>query len=229
MILLGTIVNAAAILIGGLAGLLVKGGLPERFAQTVMQGVALCVLLIGVSGALEGMPHLMAVILYMVLGALIGEGLKIEEGLERFGKRVEEKFSKGDSQFTKGFVTSSLLFCVGAMAIMGSFESGLKGSHDILYSKSILDGIAALIFASTLGVGVLFSAASVLIYQGAITLLSGALSSVLTDLVIVQMSAVGGLLIMALGLNMLLSSKLKVGNLLPAIFLPILANALHLI
>lgn len=229
MILLGTIVNAAAILMGGLVGLFVKGGLPERFAQTVMQGVALCVLLIGVSGALEGMPHLMAVILYMVLGALLGEGLKIEEGLERFGKRVEEKFSKGDSQFTKGFVTSSLLFCVGAMAIMGSFESGLKGAHDILYSKSILDGIAALIFASTLGVGVLFSAASVLIYQGLLTLLSGALSAVLTEVVIVQMSAVGGLLIMALGLNMLLSSKLKVGNLLPAIFLPILANALHLI
>lgn len=229
MILLGTIVNAAAILLGGLGGLLLKGGLPERFAQTVMQGVALCVLLIGLSGALEGMPYLMAVILYMVIGALLGEGLRIEERLERFGKRVEEKFSKGDSQFTKGFVTASLLFCVGAMAIMGSFESGLKGSHDILYSKSVLDGIAALIFASTLGIGVLFSAASVFVYQGAITLLSGALSSVLTETVIAQMSAVGGLLIVALGLNMLLSSKLKVGNLLPAIFLPILANALHLI
>lgn len=204
--------------------MLVRGGLPERLTKTIMQAVGLCILLIGLAGALEGLPYLMAVILYMVFGALIGEILKIEERLERFGLKLEKRFSKGESQFAKGFVAASLLFCVGAMAIVGALESGLKGQHDTLLSKSILDGITSIIFASTMGVGVLFSGIAVFIYQGTIVLLSSVLSSVLTDLVITQMSAVGGLLILGLGLNMLLDAKIKVGNLLPAIFLPILGQ-----
>lgn len=229
MVLTGTIVNALAIVLGGIVGLLIKAGLPERITQTVMHAVGLCVLLIGLSGALGGTAYLMPVILYMVVGALVGELLKIEARLERLGKRLELRFSKGNSDFARGFVTASLLFCIGAMAIMGALESGLKGDHEILFSKAILDGITALIFASTLGVGVLFSSVAVLIYQGTIALLSGALSGILTDVVITQMSAVGGLLIVGLGLKMLLGAEIKVGNLLPAVFIPILAGVLGLI
>lgn len=229
MVLTGTIVNALAIVLGGFIGLLIKAGLPERITKTVMHAVGLCVLLIGLSGALSGTKYLMAVIVYMVIGALVGELLKIEDRLDRLGKRLEMRFSKGESDFAKGFVTASLLFCVGAMAIMGALESGIKGNHEILFSKAILDGITALIFASTLGVGVLFSGVAVFIYQGSIALLSGALSGVLTDVVITQMSAVGGLLIVGLGFKMLLGAEIKVGNLLPAVFIPIVAGLLGLV
>ena len=220
--MLGTIVNALAIAVGGFIGFLVKGGLPEKMSQTIMQGVGLCVALIGLSGALEGTEHIMPIIFFIVIGTLIGEGVDIEKRLETLGNRLEAKFSKGSqSTFSKGFVTASLLYCVGAMAIMGSLESGLTGNHEILFAKSVLDGIISVVLASTLGIGVVFSAISVFIYQGSITLLAGMLSSVLTETVILQMSATGGLLILGLGLSMILSVKVKVGNMLPSVLLPI--------
>lgn len=219
--MLGTIVNAVAIVVGSVVGILIKGGLPEKMSKTIMQGVGLCVLLIGVSGALEGMAHIMPIIFFIVIGTLIGEGIDIEKRLEKLGDSLEQRFSKGEhATFSKGFVTASLLYCVGAMAIMGSLESGLTGSHQTLFAKSILDGVISVVLASTLGIGVVFSAVSVFIYQGSITLLAGALSQVLTDVVILQMSATGGLLILGLGLSMVLSIKVKVGNMLPAVLLP---------
>lgn len=224
--MLGTIVNAAAIIGGSIVGVLFKGGLPEKMTQTIMRGVGLCVLLIGLSGALEGSSEIMPIIFYIVFGILIGEGIDIEKRLEQLGDRVEKRFSKRGGGFSKGFVTASLLFCVGAMAIMGSLESGLHGNYEILFSKAILDGIISIVLASTLGIGVLFSAFSVLIYQGAITLLAQSLSGVLTDTVILQMSATGGLLIAALGFNMIMDSKVKVGNMLPAVFLPMLYDVI---
>lgn len=218
--MLGTIVNAIAIIAGSLIGLLVKGGLPERISQTVMQGVGLCVALIGVSGALEGTEYLMKIILFIVGGSLIGAWIDIEQKLEKLGDHLEKRFSKSGSSFSKGFVTASLLYCVGAMAIMGSLESGLNGNHEILFAKSILDGIISIVLASTLGIGVAFSAVTVFIYQGSITLLASGLTSILTDEVVVQMSATGGLLILGLGLSMVLSNKIRVGNMLPAVLLP---------
>ncbi len=218
--MLGTIVNAIAIIAGSLIGLLVKGGLPERISQTVMQGVGLCVALIGVSGALEGTDYLMKIILFIVVGSLIGAWIDIEQKLEKLGDHLEKRFSKSGSSFSKGFVTASLLYCVGAMAIMGSLESGLNGNHEILFAKSILDGIISIVLASTLGIGVAFSAVTVFIYQGSITLLASGLTSILTDEVVVQMSATGGLLILGLGLSMVLSIKVRVGNMLPAVLLP---------
>ena len=208
--MLGTIVNSIAVMVGCLVGLLLKGRLTEKISTTIMNGLALCVLYIGIS---------------IAIGALIGEVIDIDKWLNKLGDYLESKFKskKGNNiSLAEGFVTSSLLFCVGAMAIVGALESGLKGNHDTLFTKSILDGISSIIFTSSLGIGVIFSAVTVFIYQGAITLGSGILSGVLSTTVITNMSAIGGLLIVGLGFNMLGVTKIKVANLLPAIFLPIL-------
>ena len=222
--MLGTIVNSIAVIIGCLVGLIVKGRLTEKISTTIMNGIALCVLYIGISGALQGEDTLIMII-SVALGALIGEIIDIDNGLNRLGYYLESKFKNDkDSSISiaEGFITSSLLFCVGAMSIVGALESGLKGSYDTLFTKSILDGISAIIFTSSLGIGVIFSAVTVFLYQGSITLGAGLLSGVLSNSVIINMSAIGGLLIIGLGLNMLGITKIKIANLLPAIFLPIL-------
>ena len=222
--MLGTIVNSIAVMVGYLVGLLLKGRLTEKISTTIMNGLALCVLYIGISGALKGEDTLIMII-SIAIGALIGEVIDIDKWLNKLGDYLESKFKskKGNKiSLAEGFVTSSLLFCVGAMAIVGALESGLKGNHDTLFTKSILDGISSIIFTSSLGIGVIFSAVTVFIYQGAITLGAGILSGVLSTTVITNMSAIGGLLIVGLGFNMLGVTKIKVANLLPAIFLPIL-------
>ncbi|MBM7561363.1 DUF554 domain-containing protein [Fusibacter tunisiensis] len=225
--MLGTIVNALAIVVGGFAGVLLKGGLPEKMSTTIMQGVGLAVILLGLSSAMEGMPYIMEIIFFLVIGTVIGEWIDIEKRLEKIGDRLEVRFSRGGSTFSKGFVAASLLYCVGAMAIMGALESGLNGNHEILFAKSVLDGITSIVFASTLGVGVIFSAASVLIYQGSITLLAGGAAEILTETVVLQMSATGGLLIVGLGLSMVLSSKIRVANMLPSVLLPIVYHVIQ--
>jgi uncharacterized protein len=219
--MLGTWVNGGAIIIGGSIGLLLRGGMPERFKQILLQAVGLAVVIVGLKGAL-GTDAIMVVVISMAVGGLLGEAIGIEAALERLGKSVETRFAKGQGGFAKGFVTASLVFCVGSMAIIGALESGLAGNHQTLFAKSILDGIISIVFASTFGVGVLFSAASVVAYQGMITLTAGALKPFLLADVIQQMTGVGGLLIMALGLNMLEIPRIRVGNMLPAIFLPLL-------
>ena len=226
--MLGTIVNSLAIIGGCLVGLVVKGRLTEKISTTIMNGLALCVLYIGISGALKGQDTLQ-IIISIAIGALIGEIIDIDKKLNDLGNLIEEKInSKRKNKvhdkisIAEGFVTSSLLFCVGAMAVVGSLESGLKGNHSTLFAKSILDGVSSIIFTSSLGIGVILSSIAILIYQGAITLLAGVLSTVLTETIINNMSSVGSLLIVGLGLNMLGVSKIKVANLLPAIFIPII-------
>lgn len=222
--MIGTIVNSVAVVIGCLIGFIIKGRLKTNISNTIMSGLGLCVLYIGVSGALKGEDTLLMIIC-IVIGALIGELIDIDKWLSRLGEIIERKVNKvGKSNISiaEGFVSASLLFCVGAMAIVGALESGLKGNHDTLFTKSILDGISSIIFTSSLGIGVIFSAVTVFIYQGAITLGAGILSGVLSTTVITNMSAIGGLLIVGLGFNMLGVTKIKVANLLPAIFLPIL-------
>lgn len=222
--MLGTIVNSIAVIVGCLVGLVVKGRLTEKISTTIMNGLALCTLYIGISGALNGGDTLIMII-SVAIGALLGEIIDIDKWLNKLGYYFESKFKgkkENNISIAEGFITSSLLFCVGAMAIVGSLESGLKGNHDTLFTKSILDGISSIIFTSSLGIGVIFSAVTVLVYQGAITLGAGLLSGVLSTTVITNMSAVGGLLIIGLGLNMLGITKVKIANLLPAIFLPIL-------
>lgn len=224
--MLGTIVNAAAIIAGASVGLLFRNGIPDKYNRTVMQAIGLAVVLIGLKGAL-GCDDLLVIIISLAAGALIGEMIGIENYLEKLGRFLERKFSKGTSTFSTGFVTASLMYCVGSMAIVGALESGLTGNHATLFAKATLDGIVGIILSSSLGIGVLFAAVPVFVYQGGITLLAGFLKPLLVPAVVSQMSATGGLLIVALGLNMIRDEKIKVGNMLPAIFLPLIYYIIH--
>lgn len=222
--MLGTIVNTIAVIIGASIGLLLKKGLPEKLEDTMMKGLGLCTLFLGIRGSLEGNNSLILII-SMVVGALIGEGIDLDEKLNRFGKWLENKFKSKDGDkvsIAEGFVSASLLFCVGAMTVVGSLQSGLMGNHEMLFNKSMLDFVAAIIFASSMGIGVLFSAVFVLVYQGAITLAAQWVAPFLTDTIIAEMTCVGSVIIIGIGLNLLGITKLKVMNYVPAIFIPIL-------
>ncbi len=221
--MLGTIVNTMAVIAGSLIGLLFKGSIPEKYSKTIMHAIGLAVILIGLKTALET-DDILVIIISLAVGSVIGERLCIEDRLERLGKWLGHLVSGDNEGIAKGFVTASLIYCVGAMAIVGSLESGLSGNHQTLFAKSLLDGIGSILFASTLGVGVLFSAVSVFLYQGAITLAASILKQFLIPGVVVQMSAVGGLLIMAIGINLLEIKKLQIGNMLPAIFIPLITQ-----
>jgi len=220
--MLGTFVNFFAIIVGSTLGLLLRGGISDRFNKTIMEGVSLSVLLIGIQGALKA-ENILLVIISLSLGSLIGEGIDLDKRLKNLGDKLEARFSKSKSKISEGFVSASLLFCVGAMSIVGSLQSGVQNDHKILFSKSILDGISSIIFTSTLGVGVMLSAFAVLVYQGSITLGSAFLLPLMTEAVKLNMEACGSLIIIGLALNMLGLTKIKVANLLPAIFLPILS------
>ena len=223
MILTGTIVNSAAIVAGSIAGLLLGKFIPERFSDAMEKGAALCVLYIGVDGMLAGENTLVA-ILSISIGAILGELLQLDEHMHQLGDWVERKFGgKGSkTSLSEGFVTASLLFCVGAMAIMGALDSGLTGDHSTLYAKALLDGIISVVYASTLGIGVALSAIPIFLYQGAIALGASFLAPYLTEAVILEMKCVGSILILGLSLNMLDLTKIKVMNYVPAVFLPIL-------
>ncbi len=217
--MLGTLVNTAAVAAGGLIGLLLKRGIPQRITDAVMQGIALCVIYMGISGALEGSKTL-ALIVSMALGAVIGTALDLDGRLNRLGESVEGKLAPGgQGSIATGFVTASLLFCVGAMGIVGSLQSGLTGDHTMLYTKSMLDFISSIVLCASLGVGVILSAVTLLLYQGLITLLAQAIAPILTDAVIAEMTCVGSLLIIGMGLNMLGVTKIKIMNYVPAVFI----------
>lgn len=218
--MLGTLVNTAAIIVGSLIGLLFRGGIPKKYNETVMHAIGLAVILIGLMGGLKT-RELLLVIVSLAVGSLIGEFLRIEDRLDGLGRRLGGMFKNGGDGFVTGFVTASLVYCVGAMAIVGSLESGLAGNHQTLFAKSILDGIASVIFASSFGIGVIFSAISVFVYQGTITVAAAFVKQFLTPEVVNEMSAVGGLLILAIGINLLELRRLKIGNMLPAIFIPV--------
>lgn len=219
MSVLGTIINVAAILVGGFLGLIFRKGLPERISTTITHGLSLGIMMLGISMGVQTQNFLI-VLISLALGAVIGEALNIEGHLNSLGGRLERKFEGGEnSSFAQGFVTASLLYCTGSMAIMGAIEGGISGTYTILVTKALL---VAIIFASTMGVGVLFAAVPVLLYQGAITLAAGTIKVFLTDPMITEMNAVGGVLIMGIGINLLEIKSLRLGNLIPAIFIPIL-------
>ena len=221
--MLGVLINAAAVLTGGAIGLIIGEKIPARVRETVMQGLALSVVLVGFLPALKT-QDVLCVIVCIVLGALFGEWIDIERRLTRLGERLERLAPKGGGErpLVPGFVTASLIFCVGAMAVVGSMESGLAGNHSTLIAKSMLDGVGSVFFAAALGPGVLLSAAAIFVYQGAIALFAGSVAPVLTEPIVREMSAIGGLIIACIGLNMLEAVRVRVGNLLPGIFLPIL-------
>jgi len=228
---LGTIVNVAVIIAGGLAGTLFRKGIPQRVKDIIMQAIGLSVAMIGISGVLQGIfkvsengsldrLYIMTMILSLIIGGVIGEIANIEDKLDKLGNYFQSKFSKNGGSFSEGFVTASLIFCVGAMAIVGALEDGLTGNPGTLFAKSVLDGIMALVLSTTLGIGVAFSSIPILIYQGGITLLAVWIKPWLTPEVITHMSLVGSVLILGIGINLLGIARIKVGNLLPAIFIP---------
>lgn len=219
--MLGTIVNSLAIVVGGLIGFFFKNIIPARLSDSLLKASAMAVLLVGIKLSLVG-ENLTLLIVSLILGTLIGELVNIEGMLDKLGQFVESKFKNKDSNITQGFVSCTLVYCVGSMAIVGSIQSGLTGNHEILFSKAVLDGIISITMAVTMGIGVVLSSVSVFVYQGSITLLAQFLQSVLSDVVVSEMTAIGGVLIMAIALNFLEIKRIKVGNMIPAVFIPII-------
>jgi uncharacterized protein len=216
MLPIGTLVNVLAIIAGSLIGTLFNRSIPERMRVIVFQALGLCVLLIGMQMALKA-EGLIALVFSVLLGAVTGEFLELERRLEQVGGWLKQRFGSTDSRFTDGFVTASLIFCVGSMAVLGALDDGIRGDHTILFTKSILDGVACIPLASTYGIGVAFSALPILLYQGGITLLASQAQNFFTTGIILQMTAVGGLLIMGIGINLLGFTRLKITNMLPAL------------
>lgn len=222
--MLATLINAALVLAGSAAGLLFRGLISQRLMTILTHALGLCVLGIGVSSLLSTRDTL-CLIVCMVMGAVLGNAVDIERRLEGAGERIRRRLAgRGDNgRFTQGFVSASLLFCVGAMAITGSIEAGLNRNYAILISKGVIDGVTSVSFAAAMGIGVAFSVLPLLVYQGGITLLAGWIGPYLPEAVVTEMTAAGGALIVAIALNMLElpRERIQVGNLLPAMFLPI--------
>ena len=247
----GTLVNVAAVILGSLAGIFFSRFLTDKIKEVIIQGLGLTVMLIGISMALVT-ENVIIVTVSMILGGIVGEVLKIEDRLDNLGENIKKKTGSKSGTFVTGFVTASLVFCVGAMAVVGSLNEGIRGDPYILYVKSLLDGIAAVAFASTLGIGVAFSAITVFVYQGSLTLLGMYLERFLTDRVIAELTATGGLLILGIGINLIFGGndiaanpdkdsakdreptapsgqknfKIKVGNLLPALVFAVVITLL---
>lgn len=228
---LGTIVNAGAIVLGSVLGLVLKRGLPEKWQETMMSGIALCIVIIGTKMALET-SNIIITIVSLALGAVLGELANIESHVEWVGNWLGNRCARGEAtaaaRIAEGFVTASLLFCVGAMAVVGSIQDGLAGDHTTLFAKATLDGLISLVLAANLGVGVVLSAASVAVYQGAITLLAGVLEPFVTPVILREITASGGIMIMAIGTNMLKITKIRISNLLPGIVVAAVGAALVL-
>jgi uncharacterized membrane protein YqgA involved in biofilm formation len=196
--------------------------MPERFEEMLKKGIGLAIVYVGLRGAMDN-KHMLLLIMSLVIGALAGELINIDKWMNRFGLWAEKRLGVGG--FAKGFVTASILFCTGSMAIVGSMQSGLTGNHQTLFAKSILDGSISIVFGASLGIGVAFSALPVLVYQGGIALLAMAVKNLLTQEIITEMSAVGNLLVAAIGFNFVClsgpnSKEIRVANLIPAIFIP---------
>ena len=221
--MIGVWANGLAVALGGLLGCLLKGGLKEKYRETVNHALALAVICIGMGGALKT-ENTLLVIVSLVLGSLAGEALALEAKLDALGQFAQRKLGRGDIGFAAGFVNMALLVCVGAMAVVGSLEAGLQNKPDTLLAKALIDGVAAVIFASTFGVGVCFAAIPLTLYQGGIALLAGVLSPLLTDALVRELSATGSVLIIGIGLNMLgvTKERIRVGNMLPAVLVPCL-------
>jgi len=219
--MIGTIANALAIIVGGIIGLLFKNIIPEKISEALLKAIGLAVIGIGINLMLSG-ENFTLLIISMVIGTIIGEGIDIEKKLDKIGAFIESKMKNKESNVALGFVACTLVYCVGSMAIVGSIQSGLTGNHEILFSKAVLDGITAVTFAATMGVGVVFSGISVLVYQGTITMLASIMQSLLNPVVVSEMTAIGGVTIMGIGLNFLISNRMRVGNMLPSIFIPII-------
>lgn len=225
----GTLINVITVVVGGAIGCVMGDRFPKRIQDSVMAALGLFTMMLGVLNFIET-ANVLIVLGSLLLGVVIGEWLKIEEGLNNLGEWLQKKFTSWSnsnaadvkpvtSTFVQGFVVASLLFCVGPMSILGSIQDGLTGDYTILFIKAIMDGFAAIAFASTLGVGVIFSSLIVFVYQGSIGLLSNQVQSIVTDAMMVEMNAVGGVLLLGIGVSSLLGlKKIRIGSFLPALF-----------
>jgi len=220
--MLGPIVNAIVIVICGLAGCFLIKGIPPRFEEILKKAIGLSIIFIGIRGALEN-ERVLLLIMSMVFGTAIGELINIDAFMNRIGIWAEQRLgmANGERSFSKGFVTASILFCSGSMAIVGSMQSGLAGNHEILFAKSVLDGAISIVFGASMGIGVAFSSIPVFIYQAGIALAAMAVRDFLTPDIIREMSAVGSLVVAAIGFNFLGVKEIKVANFIPAIFIPL--------
>lgn len=223
--MIAVLVNVATVILGSTIGLIFRNKIKEKITKAVITALALVTFLIGMSSALDT-ADVLCVIICMALGTVIGEAIRIDDGIEGAGEFVKSKLFKGktkEKRFTEGFVTACIVFCVGSMTIMGSFEAGINGNNNIIYAKSVLDFVSSMMFAAAMGLGVTFSALFVLVFQGALTLLAGVLAPFLSAAVVTEMSAVGGVILLGMGINLLelAPQRIKVANMLPAIFLPI--------
>lgn len=225
--MLGTIVNSVAIIIGSLIGLFLKKGIKENYKETIMNGLGLAVIVLGFMNVLES-QNIGIVIICLLIGSIIGEWINIENKLNNLGLKIQSLLNYKDSNFVRGFVNATMIYCIGAMGIVGSLQSGLTGNHETLFSKSILDGVSAIIFSSTFGIGVLFSSISVFLYQGLITILSSSLKAILIGDVITELSALGGILIIAIGVNVLEIKKIRVANMLLSLLIILIYYSLNL-
>lgn len=218
--MIGVLVNTATVLIGSLIGLIFKRGIPKKLTDAVMLGIGLCTIYIGISGTLKG-ENTLILIGSIVIGAVIGTAIDLDKRLNALGELIGRRFKKstGTVSVAEGFVTASLLFCIGSMTIMGSLQSGLTGNNEIIFTKSLLDLISSIILSVSLGVGVICSAVFVLVFQGALVLLAQYLAPVLTTSAINEITCAGSLIIIPLGLNIIGVTKIKVANYLPAIII----------
>ncbi|MDR3167789.1 MAG: DUF554 domain-containing protein [Treponema sp.] len=230
--MLGPVVNALTIVVCALAGCFLIRGIPDRFEGIIKKAIGLSIIYVGIKGALEN-QRVLLLVMSMVGGAVAGELINIDKFMNRFGAWAERRLGmEGPGKtgngpdpakprgFARGFVSASILFCTGSMAIVGSMQSGLQGNHETLFAKSVLDGSISVVFAASMGIGVVFSALPVFIYQGGIVLASLAVKDMLTPDIVREMSAVGSLLVAAIGFNFLSIKEIKVANLIPAIFIP---------
>ena len=219
---MGVIINVIAIVIGTMIGLFLKRGMSEKMSSHIMQGLALITFIIGLKGSLVDQDMILLIV-SISLGGYLGEMMQLEENIRKFAEWVQDKLSKegAQNQLAEGFVSAVLIFCVGAMAVMGSLEAGLRNNHGILITKALIDGFASIILTTTKGAGVMLSALAILLYEGGMMVLAQFVAPYLSESIVYAMSAVGSLLLVALGLNLLELTKIKVMNFLPAMFLPI--------
>ncbi len=227
--MIGVITNTVTVIIGSLIGMPFNKGIPKKFSDVLMKTIGLCTIYIGISGALEGKKTLVLIV-SMVLGVLIGELLKLDDLLNKIAEKLENKLSKSSDikgKISTGFISATMLFCVGSMTIVGSLNAGLLGDNNLLFTKALLDFISSIVLASTFGIGVLISSVSVLVLQGAIVLLARLISPILSTVIIAEMTCVGSIIILALGLNLIGLTKFKIANFLPAVFLPIAIYPLY--
>ncbi|MGF6375842.1 putative membrane protein YqgA involved in biofilm formation [Clostridiales Family XIII bacterium PM5-7] len=226
--MVGVIANTLSIIIGASIGVLAHKIIPASWNEIILKGLGLCTIYVGIRGSFDG-ENSLVLIISIVVGAMIGEGIRIEQRFNSLAKKIEARLDRkgGKSNFAQGFITASLMTCVGALVIVGPLNAGLKGDNTLLFTKTAIDGVGLMMFAASLGVGVIFSAISVFIVEGSIFLLAGMAAPVLTTGVINEISCVGSVIIIAMGMNLTIDSKLKIMNYMPAVFMPIVVCPLY--